>query len=214
MLPLDRVGCYVPGGRYPAALFAADDGDSGARCRRARSHRRLPEARPDGHVRRARGRRLAVCSESAARTRSRRWPTARRTVPRVDRIVGPGNAYVAAAKALVVARLRDRLLCRTERDCDPLDDPGKPAWIAADLIAQAEHDPDARAILITPSTAARRRGRARGRAPAAAAGPARAGSGVTRRHHRHAHRSTRPSPCASGWRPSTPCATATPSPRG
>ena len=70
------------------------------------------------------------------------------TIARVDKIVGPGNAWVAAAKALV------------SRDC-PIDlhagpseivvcsDRGNPEWIAADLIAQAEHDPAARAILVT-----------------------------------------------------------------
>jgi histidinol dehydrogenase len=69
-------------------------------------------------------------------------------VPRVDRIVGPGNAYVAAAKALVA---RD---CAIDFFAGPseivvLSNTGRPAWIAADLIAQAEHDPEARAILVT-----------------------------------------------------------------
>jgi histidinol dehydrogenase len=72
------------------------------------------------------------------------------SVPRVDRIVGPGNAYVAAAKSLVA---RD---CAIDFFAGPseiavLSTSGRPAWIAADLIAQAEHDPDARAILFTPS---------------------------------------------------------------
>ena len=86
-----------------AALLSADDRDSGARRRRARGHRRLSAARSDGHVRGARGRGVTGCSGSAARTRSRRWRTAPATIPRVDKIVGPGNAYVAAAKALVAA---------------------------------------------------------------------------------------------------------------
>jgi histidinol dehydrogenase len=70
------------------------------------------------------------------------------TVPRVDKIVGPGNQYVSAAKALVA---RD---CAIDFYAGPTEivivsDDGKPEWIAADLIAQAEHDPDARAIFIT-----------------------------------------------------------------
>jgi histidinol dehydrogenase len=74
------------------------------------------------------------------------------SVPRVDRIVGPGNAYVAAAKALVA---KD---CAIDFFAGPseiavLSTTGKPAWIASDLIAQAEHDPQARAILITPRQA-------------------------------------------------------------
>ena len=70
------------------------------------------------------------------------------TIPRVDKIVGPGNKYVAAAKAYVS---KD---CAIDFQAGPseiliLSDTGDPAWLAADLIAQAEHDPDARAVLIT-----------------------------------------------------------------
>jgi histidinol dehydrogenase len=72
------------------------------------------------------------------------------TVPRVDKIVGPGNRYVAAAKALVAAD------CAIDFYAGPTEivivsNAGNPEWIAADLIAQAEHDPQARAILITTS---------------------------------------------------------------
>ena len=72
------------------------------------------------------------------------------TVPRVDKIVGPGNRYVAAAKALVAAD------CGIDFYAGPTEivivaTRGPAAWIAADLIAQAEHDPDARAVLITPN---------------------------------------------------------------
>jgi histidinol dehydrogenase len=72
------------------------------------------------------------------------------TIPRVDKIVGPGNAYVAAAKALVATD------CAIDFFAGPseilvISTNGRPAWIAADLIAQAEHDEDARAIFVTPS---------------------------------------------------------------
>jgi len=72
------------------------------------------------------------------------------TVPRVDKIVGPGNRYVAAAKALVASD------CGIDFHAGPTEivivaARGPAAWIAADLIAQAEHDPDARTVLITPS---------------------------------------------------------------
>jgi histidinol dehydrogenase len=72
------------------------------------------------------------------------------SVPRVDKIVGPGNAYVSAAKALVQPD------CAIDFYAGPseiviVSAKGDPAWIAADLIAQAEHDADARAILLTPS---------------------------------------------------------------
>jgi histidinol dehydrogenase len=72
------------------------------------------------------------------------------TIPRVDKIVGPGNRYVAAAKALVAAD------CGIDFYAGPTEivivaARGPAEWIAADLLAQAEHDPDARAVLITPS---------------------------------------------------------------
>ena len=71
-------------------------------------------------------------------------------VPRVDKIVGPGNRYVAAAKRLVAGR------CGVDFVAGPtelvvLADKGYPGWIAADLVAQAEHDPDAMPILLTSS---------------------------------------------------------------
>jgi histidinol dehydrogenase len=72
------------------------------------------------------------------------------TIPAVDRIVGPGNRYVAAAKQYVSREVGidmqagpSEILIVSSR--------GNPAWLAADLIAQAEHDPDARALLVTTS---------------------------------------------------------------
>ena len=70
------------------------------------------------------------------------------SIARVDMIVGPGSAWVAAAKALVA---RD---CRIDMHAGPSEivvwsDAGRPDWIAADLVAQAEHDPHARAVCVT-----------------------------------------------------------------
>ncbi|CAN5523030.1 histidinol dehydrogenase [soil metagenome] len=149
VLPLDRVGCYVPGGRYPlpsSLLMTAVPARVAG----------VPEIiavcpRPDA----------AVCCAAieAGVTRMFRLGGAHAvaalaygtsSVPAVDKIVGPGNAYVAAAKALVASD------CAIDFFAGPseiviVSSAGRPAWIAADLIAQAEHDPDARAILITPS---------------------------------------------------------------
>ncbi len=145
--PLDRVGLYVPGGRYPlpssllmTAIPARVAGvqEIVAVC-----------PRPDSVV-------LAAAA-AAGVTRLFRLGGAHavaalaygtETVPRVDKIVGPGNKYVAAAKSYVA---RD---CAIDFQAGPseiliLSDHGNPAWLAADLIAQAEHDPDARAVLIT-----------------------------------------------------------------
>ena len=106
------------------------------------------------------------------------------TVPRVDKIVGPGNRYVAAAKALVAAD------CGIDFYAGPTEivivaARGPAEWIAADLIAQAEHDPDARAVLITPSRALAARVAARGRgARCRPTGPRAPVAARARRHHR------------------------------
>jgi histidinol dehydrogenase len=70
------------------------------------------------------------------------------TIPRVDKIVGPGNAFVTAAKKLVAFDCAiDMLAGPTE--IIVTSERGEPAGIASDLVAQAEHDPDALAIFIT-----------------------------------------------------------------
>jgi histidinol dehydrogenase len=145
--PLERVGCYVPGGRFPLPssllMTAVPARVAGVReiivvC-----------PRPEPAV-------MAAALEAGV-TRLFRIGGAHavaalafgtKTVPRVDKIVGPGNRYVAAAKAAVARR------CAIDFYAGPTEivivaGAGRPAWIAADLIAQAEHDPDARAIFIT-----------------------------------------------------------------
>ena len=146
--PLDRVGCYVPGGRYPlpSSLLMTAIPASVAGVREIIAV--CPK--PDATV-------MAAALEAGVTTLLRlggahaiaalAYGTA--TVPRVDKIVGPGNAYVAAAKALVAAD------CAIDFFAGPseiliVSTNGRPAWIAADLIAQAEHDENARAIFVTP----------------------------------------------------------------
>lgn len=149
VLPLDRVGCYVPGGRYPlpssllmTAIPARVAGvkDIVAVCPR-------PDATIMFAAREAGVSRLFRLGGAHA-VAALAYGT--ETIPRVDKIVGPGNAYVAAAKVLVSVD------CAIDFHAGPseiviVSAAGRPAWIAADLIAQAEHDPDARAILLTPS---------------------------------------------------------------
>ena len=147
--PLERVGCYVPGGRYPlpsSLLMTA------VPARVAGVNEILVACpRPDATVFAAAveaGIDRMFCLGGAHAIAALAYGTA--TVPRVDKIVGPGNAYVAAAKALVS---RD---CAIDFNAGPseivvVSSSGDPEWIAADLIAQAEHDPQARAILLTPS---------------------------------------------------------------
>jgi histidinol dehydrogenase len=74
------------------------------------------------------------------------------TVPKVDRIVGPGNIYVAAAKKLIAGEAGiDFVAGPTEIVIIAAE--GDPRWIAADMLAQAEHDGDASSILLTTSRA-------------------------------------------------------------
>ena len=71
------------------------------------------------------------------------------TIPRVDKIVGPGNAYVAAAKRQVFGRVGIDMIAGPSEILVVADRDNDPTWIAADLLSQAEHDEAAQAILIT-----------------------------------------------------------------
>ena len=73
------------------------------------------------------------------------------TVPRVDKITGPGNKYVAAAKKLVFGVVGIDAIAGPTEVVIVADETGRPDFIAADLLAQAEHGEDASAILITTS---------------------------------------------------------------
>ena len=182
IVPLDRVGCYVPGGRYPlpsSLLMTAIPGSRGWRrdiiavCPRPEPV--VMAAALEAGV--SRLFRLGGAHAIAALA----YGTA--SVPRVDKIVGPGNRYVAAAKALVAAD------CGIDFYAGPTEilivaSRGPAAWIAADLIAQAEHDPDARAVLITPSRTLATRVAEAVDEQMPADGPARESLARARRHHR------------------------------
>jgi len=149
--PLARVGCYVPGGRFPlpsSLLMTAIP----ARVAGVREVVVMCP-RPEPAV-------MAAALEAGVTKMFRiggahaiaalAYGTAR--VPRVDKIVGPGNRFVAAAKAIVAGD------CAIDFYAGPTEivivaGGGRADWIAADLIAQAEHDPDARSIFITWSRA-------------------------------------------------------------
>lgn len=75
------------------------------------------------------------------------------TIAAVDKIVGPGNAYVATAKKQVFGTVGIDMIAGPSEILVVADDKNDPAWIAADLLSQAEHDPVAQSILITDSTA-------------------------------------------------------------
>ncbi|MCC7417151.1 MAG: histidinol dehydrogenase [Acidobacteria bacterium] len=145
--PIARVGCYVPGGRFPLPssllMTAVPARIAGVRdivvvCPRVEPAV-MAAALEAGASRVFRiGGAHAVASLAYGTE----------TVPRVDKIVGPGNRWVAAAKAIVAGD------CAIDFYAGPTEivivaGSGRAGWIAADLVAQAEHDPDARAVFIT-----------------------------------------------------------------
>ena len=149
VIPLDVVGCYVPGGLYPlpssllmTAIPARVAGVTEVVAVSPRPHPAVLAAALEANIDRffqiggAHG--IAALAYGT------------RSVPRVDKIVGPGNRWVSAAKALVSSD------CAIDFYAGPTEilivaARGPADWIAADLIAQAEHDPDARSVFITSS---------------------------------------------------------------
>jgi histidinol dehydrogenase len=75
------------------------------------------------------------------------------TIPAVDKIVGPGNSYVATAKAMVFGRVGIDMIAGPSEIVIVCDGQTDPDWIAMDLFAQAEHDEQARAIVLSPEAA-------------------------------------------------------------
>ncbi len=147
--PLGRVACYIPGGRFPlpsTVLMSVIPAQvAGVRDVFITSPRPAPAVLVAADflgIKKVF--RLGGAQAIAA------FAYGTESVPRVDKIVGPGNRYVAAAKKLLAGE------CGIDFVAGPTElivvgSRGNPQWIAADLVAQAEHDPDAVAILITPS---------------------------------------------------------------
>jgi histidinol dehydrogenase len=148
--PLDAVGIYVPGGRaaYPSTVLM------NAIPARIAGVRRIAMVTPPGGIKPAV---LAAALEAGV---SEIWRVggaqaiaalaygAGPILP-VDKIVGPGNAYVTAAKRRVYGKVGIDALAGPSEVVVVADGANDPDWVAADLLAQAEHDPDAQSILIT-----------------------------------------------------------------
>ena len=152
--PLDSVGVYVPGGRaaYPSSLLmnvvpAAVAGVG-----------RVAMVTPPGRLEPA----VMAAAEIAGVTEIWRVGGAQAVaalalgagpIRPVDKIVGPGNAYVTAAKRRLYGVVGIDALAGPSEIVVVADATADPEWIAADLLSQAEHDPDAQSILITPGAA-------------------------------------------------------------
>ena len=147
--PLDRVGCYVPGGRYPlpSSLLMTTIPAKVAGVSEILVACPNPEPAVLAAAMEAKVTRLFKMGGAHA---IGAFAYGTKTVPAVDKIVGPGSSYVSAAKAYVASD------CPIDFYAGPTEivivsRNGNPDWIASDLIAQAEHDPEARAILVTPN---------------------------------------------------------------
>ena len=145
--PLARVGIYVPGGkaRYPSTVIMT------AIPARVAGVREIVMTTPGPSPETLAAARLAGVDRvfvigGAQAIAAMAYGT--ESVPRVDKIVGPGNAYVAAAKRLVFGDVGIDSIAGPTEVVIAADDSVDPRWIAADLLAQAEHDEVAVPILI------------------------------------------------------------------
>ena len=149
--PLDSVGAYIPGGRYPlpSSLMMATVPARAAGVERVAVASPRPSPQTLGTAA------LLGLDEVYAVGGAQAiaaFAVGTESIPRVDRIVGPGNAYVAAAKKLLAGEVGiDFVAGPTEIVL--VFDQGDARALAADMLAQAEHDVDAAAIFLTPARA-------------------------------------------------------------
>ena len=154
--PIDRVGIYVPGGKaaYPSSVIMNAVPAKVAGVREIIMLVPAPGGERNDLVLAA----AAVCGVNrvftiggAQAVAALAYGTA--TIPAVDKIVGPGNAYVAAAKRRVFGVVGIDMVAGPSEVVVVCDGKTDPDWVAMDLFAQAEHDELAQAILITPDAA-------------------------------------------------------------
>jgi histidinol dehydrogenase len=155
VLPLDRVGLYVPGGRaaYPSSLLMA------AVPAQVAGVREIAVASPPGPEGSVHPSVLAAAHVLGLSEIYRiggaqaiaALAVGTESVRRVDKIVGPGNLYVAEAKREVFGLVDIDMVAGPSEVVVLADASANPAFVAADLLAQAEHDPSASSVCITPS---------------------------------------------------------------
>ena len=158
-LPLDRVGCYVPGGSapYPSSLVMTVVPARIAGVRKVVvASPADPAGRIDPVLAGAAGllevdALLVAGGAQAIGALAYGLATSEPPLPPVDRIVGPGNAWVTAAKLEVAGRVGIDLPAGPSEGMVLADETADPVLVAADLVTQAEHGPDSPAILVTTS---------------------------------------------------------------
>ena len=150
--PLERAGCYAPGGRYPlpssVLMTAVTARAAGVKEIWVASPKPAPMTLAAAAVAEADGVLAAGGAHAIAALAFGVGP-----VRPCDVVVGPGNRYVTAAKQLVGARVAIDTLAGPSELVVFADATASPAVVAADLLAQAEHDPDAVPVLVTVDSA-------------------------------------------------------------
>lgn len=155
VVPLERVGVYVPGGRFPL-VSSLLMGAVPARAAGVKEVVVCTPPGPDGKIHPAMLASAAVSGVDELYTVGGVQAVAAlaygtETIAPVDKIVGPGNRYVTAAKKIVYGDVGIDFIAGPSEVMILADDGADPEWIAADLLAQAEHDPLAVPVLVTLS---------------------------------------------------------------
>ena len=147
--PLSSVGCYVPGGRYPLPstllMTVIPAQVAGVKDIQVVSPRPAPATLAAAALL---GVREFYRIGGAQAIAALAYGT--KSVPRVNKIVGPGNLFVTTAKKIVAFDCAIDFLAGPTEELILCDD-GEPSFVASDLVAQAEHDPDALVLLVTKS---------------------------------------------------------------
>lgn len=161
VVPLDRVGVYVPGGRFPL-VSSLLMGVVPARAAGVKEIVVCTPPRGGGEVHPAMLAAAAIAGVDEFYTLGGvqavgAMAYGTETIKPVDKIVGPGNRYVAAAKKIVYGEVGIDFVAGPSEVMIIADGDANPEWIAADLLAQAEHDPLAVPVLVTLSAELGRR---------------------------------------------------------
>jgi len=152
--PIGRVGIYVPGGRFPypstVLMTAIPASCAGVKeialCTPAKGGKISPNILAAAKIAG-----IAEIYKVGGAQAIGAMAYGTKSIPAADKICGPGNVYVTCAKKLVFGTVGIDMLAGPSEVLVIADESAHPAYIAADMLAQAEHDPDAVAILISVS---------------------------------------------------------------
>ncbi|MBW1978412.1 MAG: histidinol dehydrogenase [Deltaproteobacteria bacterium] len=153
--PIERVGCYIPGGRaaYPSTVLMT------VIPARVAGVNEIFITTPPGKDMKINPATLAAAKIAGCNSVFKvggPWGIAAlaygtETIPQVDKIVGPGNKYVTAAKMIVYGQVDIDSPAGPSEVLILADRSANPAWVALDFISQLEHDPDSAAVVVTTS---------------------------------------------------------------